>query len=234
MFTIVPLYNTTRFRVPPPLKSQFIPRLTYTSSRYAIKCQHFCTSTAQHKCSIKGVHASVCGLSQQLHHKRTHRRLSLFLFLFSLLVFKHLRKQTEVARETKRDEERGRLDCQMFLAILFYLAHFLPPCSLICFPPHFNNCPQSCYPFHSMFSHPPLLLSSHPHPSFPALAFRCGVYVKASIIFRKKWLCFAFAVWKKDTDECLSADLIRHFAVFCACVSDLYFHFFMELESLSC
>jgi len=89
-------------------------------------------------------------------------------------------KQTEETRKT-----RNRVDGQMFLAILFYLAHFLAPCSLICFPPHFNNCPLSCYPFPSMFSHPPLLLSSHPHPSFPALAFRCGVYVQAFLEKKK-------------------------------------------------
>lgn len=135
-------------------------------------------------------------------------------------------------RQTKENEKKtdGRLS-DVFSHFVLFGSFFLPPCSLICFLLHFNNCPRSCYPFPSMFSHPPLLLSSHPHPSFPAFAFWYGVYVKPS--FLEKWLDFVFTVWVayRWMFICWSHK------TFCSALY-LYFRcvlsFFMKLRSLSC
>lgn len=86
------------------------------------------------------------------------------------------KKQTEVTGKTSLP-----VVCSHFLLFVA----FLPPHSLICFLSDFNNCPQLCFLFSCMASDPSLLSSSRPHASFPALAFRCGLYVKAAIICKK-------------------------------------------------
>lgn len=153
----------------------------------------------------------MCGLSQHLHHKHTaaqratDTQASLSISLCSPSFYLNVLPQNEqlgrqIEENEKETDKRSRDNGGHFV---LFGSFFLPPCCLICFLSHLNNCPRLCYPLHSMFSHPPSLLSSHPHSSFPALAFRCGVYVKAAIIFRKMTgfcLCCLGEVYRK----CLS------------------------------